>query len=157
MDKVDLSKTLVKEAVILDREPFSNKEEMFEFMAQKFVDGGIVTDKDAYIKALEFRETQGSTYMGSLIGMPHGKCDEVIQPGIGFCRCKTPFTYKSFGEEGDVKYVFMLAIAGTQTGDEYMRVLATLAGLLVNEDFLELLDKCESYEQLLEDINSYNN
>ena len=125
-------------------------------MAERFLEAGIITNKEAYIHALQFRETQGPTYMGNFIGMPHGKCKEVIRPGIGFCRCKRPFRYKSCGEEGDVKYVFMLAIAGNQTGDEYMRVLATLAGLLVNEDFIELLNTCNTYEQLIENINNYN-
>ncbi|MDD5791764.1 MAG: PTS sugar transporter subunit IIA [Erysipelotrichaceae bacterium] len=153
---VDLSKVLVKQAVVLDQEPFESKEEMFDFMASKFVEAGIVSDKQKYIESLEYRETLGPTYMGNYIGLPHGKCDEVLTPGIGFCRCKEPFTYKSCGEEGEVKYVFILAIAGTQTGDEYMRVLATLAGLLAHEDFLELLDKANSYEEILLAIKNYN-
>ena len=156
MEKVDLATVLVKEAVVLDKEPFASKEEMFDFMASKFVEAKIVTDKDKYIEALEYRETLGPTYMGNMIGLPHGKCDEVVKPGIGFCRCKETFSYKSCGEEGEVKYVFMLAIAGNQTGDQYMRVLATLAGLLAHEDFIEKLDKVTSYEEVLNAVKEYN-
>lgn len=50
----------------------------------------------------------------------------------------------------------MLAIAGTQSGDEYMRVLATLAGLLAHEEFLAVLETCTSYEDLLDKINEFN-
>lgn len=156
MEKANLAQVLVKEAVILDHEPFIDKDEMFDFMASKFCEAGVVTDKEAYKKSLYTREELGPTYMGSLIGLPHGKCDEVIKPGIGFCRCTKPFTYKTFGEEGEVKYVFMLAIAGTQSGDQYMRVLATLAGLLAHEEFLEILETCQSYDELLQQIEIHN-
>ncbi len=155
-EKVDLAKVLVKEAVVLDCDSFNSKEEMFEFLASKFVEAGIVTDADKYIEALNYRESIGPTYMGNMIGLPHGKCDEVIKPGIGFCRCKKPFTYKSCGEEGEVKYVFMLAIAGQQTGDQYMRVLAALAGLLVHEEFIEMISKVQTYEELIKSIEQYN-
>lgn len=155
MEKVDLAKVLVKEAVVLDHEPFESKEEMFDFMATKLVDAKVVTNKEAYIAALQERESIGPTYMGNFIGLPHGKCNEVVKPGIAFCRCNKPFTYKSCGEEGAVKYVFMLAIAGTQSGDEYMRVLATLAGLLAHNEFLDILDKSKSYEEIIEKINQF--
>lgn len=156
MDAVNIADVLVKEAVVLDHEPFTNKDEMFDFLASKFVDAGVVTDKEAYKKALYEREELGPTYMGNYIGLPHGKCDEVIKPGIAFCRCTSPFVYNSCGEEGEVKYVFMLAIAGTQSGDQYLRVLATLAGLLTHEDFLESLETCSSYEELIQNIKEKN-
>ena len=57
--------------------------------------------------------------------------------------------YQSCGEEGDVKYVFMLAIPGNQSADQYMRVLATLAGLLAKEEFVDQLDSVHSYDEML--------
>ena len=156
MGCINLGEVLVKEAVVLDHDPFKDKDEMFDFLAGKLNSAGVATDKEAYKKALYEREEMGPTYMGNFIGLPHGKCDEVIKPGIAFCRCKEPFTYQSCGEEGKVKYVFMLAIAGTQSGDEYMRVLATLAGLLAHEEFLAVLETCTSYEDLLDKINEFN-
>ena len=155
MDNFDLARVLVKEAVILDRETFKNKEEMFDFMASKFVESGIVTDKIRFIDSLHKREDLGSTYMGNFIGLPHGKCEEVITPGIGLCRCKKSFIYESNGEKGEVKYIFMLAIAGSQTGDQYMRVLATLAGLLTHDEFLAEIDKANNYEEILSIMKKY--
>lgn len=156
MDGVNLTDVIVKEAVIFDHEPFHSKEEMFDFMSEKFVEAGIVKNKQAYIQALQQREELGPTYMGNMIGLPHGKCDEVTRAGIGFCRCTSSFLYKTNGEEGNVKYVFMLAIAGTQTGEQYMRVLATLAGLLAHDDFLQTLETCKNYDELLQEIRKRN-
>ena len=150
-----LSNTLVQEAVVFDHAPFADKEEAFEYMADRFVEAGIVTNKQEYIDALYYRESLGPTYMGNYIGLPHGKCEAVIKPGIGFCRCKEPFIYKSNGEEGEVKYIFMLAIAGNQSGEEYMRVLASLAGLLAHDEFIEKLDTCNTYDELINEIECF--
>lgn len=153
--KTVLSDTLVKEAVVFDHPPFASKDEAFEFMSDCFVKAKIVTNKQDYIDALYYRETLGPTYMGNYIGLPHGKSDSVIKPGIGFCRCKEPFLYQSNGEEGEVKYIFMLAIAGNQSGAEYMRVLASLAGLLAHEEFIEKLATCNTYEELINEIENF--
>ena len=83
--------------------------------------------------------------MGNFVAIPHGKCKEVLKPGIGFCRCKKPFIYESSGESGEVKYIFVLAISENQENDYHLRVLATLAGI-------ELLEKAESYDDLIHGI-----
>ena len=153
--EVNLAKTLIKEAVIVDHEPFESKEQMFDFMVGKFVESGMVTDKQKYLDALEYRESLGSTYMGNFIGLPHGKSEAILRPGVGFCRCEEPFNYQSCGEEGPVKYVFMLAIADKQTGEEYMRVLASLAGLLAHDEFIEKLDEVNSYDDLFKEIENF--
>ncbi|MDL2276711.1 PTS sugar transporter subunit IIA [Breznakia sp. OttesenSCG-928-G09] len=155
MEKVNLADVLVKEAFVLDHEPFHSKEEMFAFMASKFKEAGIIDDEAKYIVSLEEREAVGSTFMGNLIGLPHGKCEAVKKPGIGFCRCKEPFIYNSFGESGEVKYVFMLAISMDQGADHYMRVLAKLAGLLTHEEFIDILEHGKSYEEVMEMIQKY--
>ena len=67
MNEVNLSKVLIRDTVLLDVEPFTDKETMFETLAAKFEAAGIVTDAKQYIKALEERETLGSTYMGNMI------------------------------------------------------------------------------------------
>ena len=154
MNEVNLSKVLIRDTVLLDVEPFTDKETMFETLAAKFEAAGIVTDAKQYIKALEERETLGSTYMGNMIALPHGKCDAVVKPGIGFCRCKQTFRYRSHDEEGDVRYVFMLAIAADQSSDQYLRVLATLAGLLTHEEFIDVLEHAQSYEEIIQAINT---
>ena len=39
-----------------------------------------------------------------------------------------------------------------QENDYHLRVLATLAGMLAHEEFLELLEKAESYDDLIHGI-----
>ena len=134
MEKVDITEVLLPEMTILDRETFSGKEEVFAFMSEKFAENE-------------------STYSGNLLAIPHGICDEVVKPGIGFCRVNTPFIYRSHGEEGEVKYIFTLAVVGEEGKMEHLRILASLAGILAHDEFLEALSNVKSYEEIIEEIH----
>ena len=44
MNSVDLSEVLLDEMVILDREPFKDKDDMFNVMTRQFETAGLVSD-----------------------------------------------------------------------------------------------------------------
>lgn len=152
MDGIDISEVLREEMTVLDKDTFADKEELFDFMSCRFADSGIVTDAEKFKKALYTREEEGSTYIGQMLALPHGICDEVVTPGVGFCRVKTPFTYKSHGEEGEVKYIFMMAIVGEDGQMQHLKILAALARLLAHEEFLEELEHVQNYKELIDAI-----
>lgn len=156
-EKISIGDVLLKELVIIDAEPFQDKEELFLYISNKFQETNIVSDKDAFKRSLESRESLGPTYMGDFIAIPHGKCKEVRKPGIGFIRCKDSFLYKSGDEEGPVKYIFVLAIIDDQHDNSHLRILATLSGYLAKDEFVELISNVQSYEELLEGINKLEN
>ena len=54
--------------------------------------------------------------------------------------------------QSEVKYIFVLAISENQENDYHLRVLATLAGFLAHDEFLALLEKAESYDDLIKGI-----
>ena len=56
MSGVNLAEVLLDEMVILDCEPFKDKENMFDVMTAKFEEAGFVSDAKAYKDALEYRE-----------------------------------------------------------------------------------------------------
>ena len=121
-------------------------------MSKKFEESGIVTDAEKFEQALHAREEEGSTYIDNFLAMPHGICNEVVKPGVGFCRVKTPFIYRSHGEEGEVKYIFTMAIVGEDGEMQHLRILAALARLLAHEEFLEVLGEVQTYEEIIEAI-----
>nr|WP_256478629.1 PTS sugar transporter subunit IIA [Sebaldella sp. S0638] len=135
--------------VILNHEPFQSKEKMFDILSEKFEKSGIVSDACAFKHSLEHRETLGSTYMGNLIALPHGRCKEVLKPGMAFCRCSDIFPYESYNEKGDVRYIFMLAISENDTSNNYLRMLAKLAGLLAKDEFVNSLDSVNDHHELM--------
>lgn len=50
MNSVDLSEVLLDEMVILDREPFKDKDDMFNVMTRQFETAGLVSDAGAFKK-----------------------------------------------------------------------------------------------------------
>ena len=56
LEKVNLANVLVKEAVIIDCNPFESKDEMFKFLVSKFEEAKIVSDSKSYLKSLYERE-----------------------------------------------------------------------------------------------------
>ncbi len=152
METVKIEEVLLPEMTILDRETFADKDELFTFMSERFYENGITTDAGKFKEALLEREEEGSTYIGNLLALPHGICDEVLHPGVGFCRVDKPFLYESHGEKGEVKYIFTMAIVGANGKTEHLRILATLAQLLAHEEFIDALGQVQSYEELMEAV-----
>ena len=152
MSSVDISQVLLPEMTVLDKETFASKEELFAFMSEKFEKSGIVTDAKKFEEALYAREEEGPTYIGQMLALPHGICDEVVRPGVGFCRVQTPFIYKSHGEEGEVKFIFTMAIVGEDGKMEHLRILSALARLLAHEEFLDALNYVQSYDEIIDAI-----
>ncbi len=149
MENVDFRKILNKDITLLDAEAFRNKGELFETMAVLFENAGYISDRDAYLESLYFRESQGPTYMGDEIAMPHGKCDAVLKPGVCIVRTKEPFMYESHGEAGQTRLVFMLAIPGNDDSNLHIRMLAALARKLVYPEIVKTLMNADCFEEVL--------
>lgn len=152
MEEINLVDVITKELVIIDHEPFESKEEMFDILTKEFEKAGAVSSAFEYKKSLEFRETEGSTYIGEFMAIPHGKCKEVLRPAVAFCRCKDAFEYISNDEKGPVKYIFMMAIVNNDTSNKHLRVLASIASLLMHDDFKEALETVKDYNELIKAI-----
>lgn len=154
---IDIKNVLLKESFLVDYPAFEDKEALFDFMAEKFEKEGIVSSQQAFKKSLEYRESLGPTYMGDYIAIPHGQGEEVLKSGVGFIRCKESFLYRSAEEEGQVKYVFVLAVMNSQENNEHLRILATLAGYIMKDEFRELLENVQTYEELLAGVTKLEN
>lgn len=152
METVNVLEVLLPELTILDKDTFADKDELFTYMSEKLEKNGIVTDASKFMEALYAREEEGSTYLGNFLAMPHGICDEVVHPGVGFCRVKTPFLYRSHDEEGEVKYIFTMAVCGENGKMQHLRILAALAQLLAHDEFLERLGEVKDYDELIDAI-----
>lgn len=150
--EIRIEDVLMKELTFIDIKPFRDKEELFWYISEQFEKNGMVSDKTAFKNSLDAREKLGPTYMGEFIAIPHGKCKEVLKAGVGFIRCKDSFTYESSGEEGAVKYIFVLAIEENRKDNSHLRILAALSGFLARDEFLEMIADVKNYEELLSGI-----
>jgi len=92
------------------------------------------TYSDCVIK----RESEVSTDMGYGIAIPHGKSDSVIMPFIVFAKLKNPIIWNE-EEETMVNLIFMLGVPQTSTESIHLKIMAQLAGKLMDDEFLDEL------------------
>ena len=149
-----ISNVILPETVDLRTENLNCKDELFRYMASLFKKAGKIKSEKEYLESLYEREDLGSTYMGNNIAIPHGKSDAVISPTIAFCRSTEGILYKSNDELGTAKLIFMLAIPKDTAPNDYIKVLSTLARLMMHEEFMESLYKAKDYDDVINAVKS---
>lgn len=149
-----ISKVISPETVDLNATEFKDKDELFIHMVSLFKKAGKINSKKLFLQSLYERENIGSTYMGNNIAIPHGKSETVNSPGITFCRSKDGILYESNGEKGIAKLIFMLAIPKSTASEDYIRILSTLARLLMYKEFNESLYCANDYNDVIKAIKA---
>lgn len=116
-----------------------------------YVSAGIVTNKQAYLDAVEYRESEGTTGIGDGIAIPHGKSDVVTRSAVAIAKLKHPVEWASLDNE-PVENVFLLTIP--EGGDnEQLKILSEIASQLMDDDVREALSKADSVFSLSQIFN----
>lgn len=109
-----------------------SKEAAIEMIGKRMVDLGYVTNN--YIEEMLKREKRMSTYIGNGVALPHGlnvKSNSIVTPGIVIAQFQRGITF-----DNEIAYI-LIGIAGA--GDQQVRILSTIAGLVENEDEIQTL------------------
>ena len=146
---MELTDVLSTKAIDLSNPAFKDRNEAFMHMARLLYDADCITDMDGYIQLLEQREALGPTYMGDMLAVPHGKGSAVKHNSAALCRCK-PFMYESCGEAGEVSIIMMLAITDQSDDAKYLKILSSLARLLMNENFRQAIECSNDAQEILD-------
>jgi fructose-specific phosphotransferase system IIA component len=149
-----ISDVILPETVDLDYGSFKSKDDLFRSMVSLLYKAGKITSEEKFLESLYEREAIGSTYMGNGIAIPHGKSEAVVGSGIAFCRCAEGGLYESYNENGIVNLIFMFAIPQQTSGDNYIKLLSTLARLLMHEDFIQKLYEAKDYKEVIKAIRA---
>jgi PTS system fructose-specific IIA component len=147
-----ISNVILPETVDLDYGSFTSKDDLFRHMSSLLYQSGKINSEEKFLKSLYEREAIGSTYMGNSIAIPHGKSEAVVSSGIAFCRCAKGGLYESYNESGIVNLVFMFAIPQQTSSENYLKLLSTLARLLMHEEFIEKLHRAVDYTEIIKAI-----
>lgn len=131
---MEMKDVLYPELIDLSDRIFLDKDDCFRYLAGRLAKYGYVKNENSFVLSLYEREKLGTTYMGDNLAVPHGWSDTVVKPVAALCRCK-PFLYESGDHKELVDRIAMLAVPNKTSSNNYMRTLATLASLLMNERF----------------------
>jgi len=113
---------------------------------------GAVTDRAAYIEALEKREQTGSTGIGFEVAIPHGKSAGVARPAIAFAKPSQPLDWQSLDGQ-PVRAVIMIAVP-EGAGNEHLQILIAISRKLIDDQFRNALLGVESADELIALLDS---
>ena len=149
---MDISKLINNETVFIGLD-VKSKEECINTMINGMEKAGFVTDKAAYLEAVNIREKTGSTGVGFEVAIPHGKSGGVAAPGLAFARLSSPVDWNSLDGK-PVSIVFMIGVPEKDTSNEHLKILIAISRKLVHEDFRKQLMDVKSSEDVLRILES---
>ncbi|EHI73598.1 PTS sugar transporter subunit IIA [Streptococcus tangpeifui] len=108
-----------------------------------------VSDKQAFIRDVLFRETEGLTGIGQGVAIPHGKSPAVSHTTIAIGLSKFPIEWESLDSE-PVTAVILFAVRDRDSNTLHLKLLQKVAMLLADDGFIDRLHKVSSKEELIE-------
>ncbi|MCL2113640.1 MAG: fructose-specific PTS transporter subunit EIIC [Streptococcaceae bacterium] len=148
---MDLSHA-TSEKLIFVNQAFTTKEEIFEFVAQKFAEEAVVASAADYKQALYDRENEGLTGFENGLAIPHGKSSTVKKPTFAVIRLAKPLAsaeYLSLDPNNQVDTLFVLAIPESEVGSTHLDILAELATRLGDADYFKKVKSASNSAEIL--------
>jgi len=147
-----VSDYLKKECCIMDISA-EDKEGVIREIAEIIDSSGKVKDKDQFVSDVLAREGLGSTGIGNNVAIPHARTSAVKKFVIGFGKSDNGIEFKALDGE-KVNLVFLMG-ADPEDLNHYLRILAELSKLLMNNAFRQALLETKSAEEVIEIIRRY--
>ena len=144
-----------KEAIFLN-ENLTSQEEVFHFIAQKAVALGVSADENAVYNGLVEREQQGTTGMMDGFAIPHAKSSSITTPKIVIVRLNDGIDWNSMDGK-PTSFIISLLIPDNEAGTTHLKILASIARMLMKADIKESLLLANSEQEIENILNNYLN
>ncbi|WP_291256290.1 fructose-specific PTS transporter subunit EIIC [Fusobacterium sp.] len=129
-----------------------NKNEILEEMVDILDKGGVLNDKEEYLRVVKEREATSSTGLEEGIAIPHGKTKAVKKATIAFGKSETGVDFNSL--DGEKARLFFMIAAPEGTTDEHIEMLSKITNKLLNDEFREKLDNAKTEDEIIKLFNS---
>jgi nitrogen PTS system EIIA component len=132
-------------------EPGATKHEALDAMVDAIVETGVVTDREAFQKAVYEREAVMSTGIGQGVAIPHVRLPVIKEPTVGVGVSQEGVDFDTLDNE-PVNIIVLFAMpAGSQK--EYLGLLAQVMVALKVPGFRERLLACQNCQDVLTTLN----
>ena len=138
-----------REAVCI-LEPGLTKYDALDRMVDAIASLGVVSEEEAFRKALYEREAIRSTGFRG-VAIPHVRIDEITQPTVGVGVCREGIDFEALDNE-PVNIVVLFAMP-SGSDKEYLGYLAQVMMSLRSEGFTEELTACGTADEVVEVLN----
>ena len=115
-----------------------------------------ISNKDQFLQEVLDREETESTDLGFGFAIPHGRCSAVIEPSVAIGKLKIPVAWNESDEsqENPVYAIFLMASSPNDKGVSHMEIIAKIATLLIDDDFVAFFKDNQIELKLLEKIKT---
>lgn len=146
---MNIAQLLAPERILCEPEAVSKKRSL-EILSETLVDNEPDLSAHHVFESLLGRERLGSTGLGHGVALPHGRSDGVNQARLAVIKLARGIDYDAPDNE-PVDLLFALIVPEDST-DEHLQILALLAEMLADEQFLTQLRQtsdCQTLYHLL--------
>ncbi|WP_312946871.1 PTS sugar transporter subunit IIA [Superficieibacter sp.] len=140
---------LIARQNIFLNQTFSNKKEIFQFLARHAVAQGWATDADKIEADFWARENQYSTGFENQIAIPHAKTANVARAGVILIRLRQPIDWESL-DALPVQIIFGLLVPESGAKVLHLKIINSLASQIVDDEFREKLFAAKDEEELFQ-------
>ena len=139
--------TLLTEQLVGLNVAVTDKLDAISTIADLLLGEGKLHDRDGYIADVLAREALIETGIGGEIAIPHAQSSWVASPAVAYLRLDTPVDW---GESGPARHVFGIAVPLSNEDGVHLKILASLARRLLDDEVREILDRSDSKHEVLE-------
>ncbi|MCA9735581.1 MAG: PTS sugar transporter subunit IIA [Deferribacteres bacterium] len=125
------------------------KEDALDKLVEKFVDAGIIKNKELVSEMLHRRESIGSTGIGKGIAVPHGRTTAAPNLTIAFAKVSDGLEWDSLDGQ-PVHLIFVVVAPPFEENNLYLPVLGRLVEFLSKESNRDRLKDVTSYDEFKE-------
>lgn len=126
----------------------STKDAVLRELCQMLYNNGCISDIDAFLQDVYFRESEGETGLGSHVAIPHGKSDSVIKTSIVIGKTSNDIEWESL-DDLPVNFVILFAVRMIDKSSVHIKLLSQVSELLADDDLLEQLLNIHSKNELI--------
>ncbi|MCF7907524.1 MAG: PTS sugar transporter subunit IIA [Candidatus Omnitrophica bacterium] len=130
-----------------------DKKSVITEIADKLAASGKLIDKEKFVNDVVEREELGSTGIGKKVAIPHARTSSVKGFIIGFGKSEAGIDFSAL--DGDkVNLVFLMGADPSEL-NLYLRILAELSKLLMNNSFREELILAKNPKEVIATIKKF--
>ncbi len=128
----------------------STKEAILQAVTQQLETSGYVKNaKHAYNDIMK-REAEISTGFVSGIAIPHTQSETVEKTSISIIKPVNSLSWETM-DDSDVDLIFLICVP-LNGSDEHLKILASLAEMLMDEDVIDALHQIENEDEIVDYI-----
>ena len=130
-----------------------DKKDAINEIAEKLTASGKLIDKKKFVSDVTEREELGSTGIGKKVAIPHARTSAVKGFIIGFGKSEQGIDFSAL--DGDKVNLIFLMGADPSELNLYLRILAELSKLLMNNSFREALIAAKDAKEVIEIVKKF--